>query len=387
MNLSGIFNIIILLGALQGLIISILLLCSKRNKLANRLLGTLIFLIALASFNLYGNYMDWFNIGLLRFLTEVVPMVIVMPMGPLIYFYIKSFSAADFKIDKNFRYHFYAIIIDLAPTFIVISYFIGIYAGLVTPNPKPWGIFIDQFNVYADIPRWASLTIYILLSLKYLSNRVETNAISKNSLNWLRIFLKAFLVFQVIWLLYLIPYVIPIYTDKILDIFGWYPVYVPLAILVYWLGIKGYIVGQNDEIATKKTSDIKNLPSTEELIKIIDSLRLVMEDKKTYRNPNINLNTLAAQLGYTPKIISTVVNQHFEKSFNEYINDYRIAEFKVKFLGPDFDHLTITGLALECGFNSQATFQRAFKESTGLSPSAYRKANAIKVENSSQIMI
>lgn len=387
MNLSGIFNIIILLGALQGLIISVLLLFSKRNRLANSLLGALIFLIALASFNLYGNYMDWFNIGLLRFLAEVVPMVIVMPMGPLIYFYIKSFSTPDFKIAKDFRYHFYSIIIDLAPTFIVISYFIGTYAGFITPNPKPWGIFIDQYNVYADIPRWASLTVYILLSYKYLSTKVETIVISKNSFNWLRVFLKVFLIFQVIWLLYLIPYVTPKYTDKMLDIFGWYPVYVPLAILVYWLGIKGYLVGQNDEMATKKTSDIKNLPHPEELIKITNLLKLAMEDEKLYRNPSINLNTLALQIGYTSKIISIVLNQHFEKSFNEYINEYRIAEFKTKFLGPDFDHFTITGLALECGFNSQATFQRAFKESTGLSPSEFRKINTIKIGNSSQIMI
>jgi AraC-like DNA-binding protein len=82
-----------------------------------------------------------------------------------------------------------------------------------------------------------------------------------------------------------------------------------------------------------------------------------------------------------------VLNQHLQKSFNEYINEHRIAEFKMKFLGLDFDHFTITGLALACGFNSQATFQRAFKESTGLSPSEFRKSKDNKLDNSSQIMI
>ncbi|MEI9807657.1 MAG: helix-turn-helix domain-containing protein [Bacteroidota bacterium] len=38
------------------------------------------------------------------------------------------------------------------------------------------------------------------------------------------------------------------------------------------------------------------------------------------------------------------------------------------------EQLTIAGVAAECGFNSQATFQRTFKEITGIAPSAYRKS-------------
>jgi AraC-like DNA-binding protein len=56
------------------------------------------------------------------------------------------------------------------------------------------------------------------------------------------------------------------------------------------------------------------------------------------------------------------------------VNEYRVAMFKEKILLPEMNHLTIAGIAVDCGFNSQATFQRTFKEITGKSPSEFRKA-------------
>jgi AraC-like DNA-binding protein len=53
------------------------------------------------------------------------------------------------------------------------------------------------------------------------------------------------------------------------------------------------------------------------------------------------------------------------------VNAYRIEEVKERLLAPGHQHLTITGIALGCGFNSQATFQRAFKNSTGVSPKEF----------------
>jgi AraC-like DNA-binding protein len=53
------------------------------------------------------------------------------------------------------------------------------------------------------------------------------------------------------------------------------------------------------------------------------------------------------------------------------VNDYRLSEFKKRVGNKAFKHMTISGIALECGFNSQATFQRAFKQSMGISPTEY----------------
>ena len=164
--MTGFFNTIILLGCIQGLIVSSLLFFSKKNRQPNRILAALILLICLASFNLYGNYQNWFNSPLLRFLATLIPMVIVMPFGPLIFFYVQSSLNPGFSITKKQRRHFYPVIIDLVPSFVAIIFIVGLITKLVKNNPGPWGNFIDDYNLYADIPRWMSVTSYVWLSAK-----------------------------------------------------------------------------------------------------------------------------------------------------------------------------------------------------------------------------
>jgi AraC-like DNA-binding protein len=377
LSVTGFFNTIILLGSVQGLIISILLFFSKKNRLSNRLLSGLIMLMTLASFNLYANYQNWFNSSLLRLIADFLPMVMIMPMGPLIWLYVKSTLDPAFRMGKKEKIHFLPVIIDWVPSITVIIYFIGFYTKIVGP-PGPWGKFIDDYNVYSDIPRWMSVTLYVSLSARYLSAyKLKNNGMLNGQLShfsWLRQFIRVFIVFQVIWLAYLIPYVIPEYTDFMLNTFDWYPVYIPLAILIYWLGIKGYLVSQQQIIADKKTTANNTALSPEFVKQVVASLIRAMETDKVYLNPALNLAIMAEATGFPPKVISAVLNQHLEKSFNEFVNGYRVEAFKEKIGQPGMEQLTIAGVAAECGFNSQATFQRTFKEITGIAPSTYRKS-------------
>ena len=87
----------------------------------------------------------------------------------------------------------------------------------------------------------------------------------------------------------------------------------------------------------------------------------------------LNLKQVVAHINSSQKTVSAVLNQHVGKSFKEYINRFRVEEVKRKLVEEDYQHYTITGIALASGFNSQATFQRAFKAIAKQSPSAYRK--------------
>lgn len=247
MNFPVIFNTIILLGALQGFILCSLLFLSRRNRLRNKLLAWLILFISLASIKLYGTSNGWFNYPFMRWVDAVVPLIVVMPVGPLIYFYVRATLHPEFTVGRKEKRHFYTALIDIVPQLTAIIFIGGVLTHVFAPNAQPWGIFIDNYNVYSDIPRWLSVSVYVYMSSKLLSVHPS------GEFKWLRQMLIAFMIFQVIWLLYLIPYVIPKYTGFMLDTFNWYPVYVPLAILVYWLGIKGYIVSQTESARAKKT--------------------------------------------------------------------------------------------------------------------------------------
>jgi AraC-like DNA-binding protein len=54
------------------------------------------------------------------------------------------------------------------------------------------------------------------------------------------------------------------------------------------------------------------------------------------------------------------------------VNEYRVAEAKRKLAEPASAKFTIAAIAYDCGFNSLATFQRCFKQFTGITPSQYQ---------------
>jgi AraC-like DNA-binding protein len=366
MTFADFFHILILLGFFQGAIMSMLLLFSKKRSRPNRLLGVLILLIALACLNLYLFESPWFtNNPVLNLLGNLIPLVIIMPVGPLLYFYVKSTIDPTFRITRKERSHFLPVIIDLGHQLTTVVFLTGLLLDFSVPDPASWGRFIDGYNVYADIPRWGSITVYLWLSARYLAGvGPEKSSYSQ----WMRQFIRLFLVFQIIWFVYLVPYVIPSLTDKVLDAVDWYPVYIPLVVLIYCLGIKGHLMAPEEVPVARKSVT----PPSEELVgEAVPLLKKAMEQDRLYLDPELNLAVLSRHTGLPQKTISLVLNQHLQKSFNEFVNGYRVEAFKQNIRQLQQDNMTILAMAFDAGFNSQATFQRAFRSNTGMSPREY----------------
>lgn len=381
---SEFLNTIILLGAIQGFIISCLLWFSKANKQTNHLLSTLVFLISLASFNIYGINHSWFGFNNIAVLFDAfIPLVIIMPIGPLILFYVKSSIDPDFILTKKEGRHFYTVLLDFLQHIIAIAYIIVVFLGIIKKADKPVGVFLDGYNQYIDIPRWISVTFYLWLSSKQIlqtknfqkKDRVEALSIK---IRWLQQFIRVFFIFQLFWLLHLIPYLIPRFSNQLLDWGNWYPVYIPLSILIYWLGIKGYLISYQNNASTQKKPSVSSELSLNTIQEIVSALRKSMVEDKLYLDSSLNLPLLAKHTGISQKSISTVLNQHMLTSFNGFINEYRVSEVRNKLLTSESKKKTIAGLAYECGFNSLPTFQRSFKEIVGQSPKEFISKNASK---------
>lgn len=365
-------NIIILLGALQGFIISALLYFTRRRSHANRILAALIFIISMACLNTYlmeigAKYSNAFWAGIEMY----VPFIIAMPIGPLIFFYTKANLDSNLKITRADRVHFYPLVLDLVPNIAFVLLPIGLSMGLLTEVDRTsWRYFADEYNTYIDIPRWISVSVYVLLAKREIDRITLSRNDNRKSVKWPKQFVYAFMAFQLIWLLHLIPYVIPSMSTSLLNLVHWYPIYIPLAAMVYWLGINGYLVSQ---AKSQETSVSKPLALSDEVIKQTKiTLFLAMEKDKLFLDPIFNLTALVQHTGIQQKVISSVLNQHLGKSFNDFVNGYRVNEVKRKLTDSKYNHLTITGIALECGFNSQATFQRTFKLLAGQSPREFQ---------------
>lgn len=151
-----------------------------------------------------------------------------------------------------------------------------------------------------------------------------------------------------------------------------------LALATYCLAIAGYLRSQNIELSfsENQSEEIETprrniLPETE-VEKLKNKLQILMATEKTFLAPDLTLSELAKILGVNSVVLSRAINLGFGKNFNDFINEFRIDEVKKKLETGEAKNLTLLGVALESGFNSKATFNRAFKKFTGISPKEYQ---------------
>jgi len=102
------------------------------------------------------------------------------------------------------------------------------------------------------------------------------------------------------------------------------------------------------------------------------SLIDLMRTNKPYLNPKLTLSELAQLLHTNSHELSHAINEGFQVNFFDFVNSYRIEAFKAKLKDPTFKNHTVLAMALESGFSSKTTFNRAFKKATGTTPRDYQ---------------
>ncbi len=105
----------------------------------------------------------------------------------------------------------------------------------------------------------------------------------------------------------------------------------------------------------------------------VKTLNKVMENVKPYLDSEFDLAEFSKLSNIPIHTLSEALNGLIGQSFNDYINNYRVEEFKKLALNDEFKKYTILALAFEAGFKSKATFNAAFKKFTGKTPSQFLK--------------
>jgi AraC-like DNA-binding protein len=119
------------------------------------------------------------------------------------------------------------------------------------------------------------------------------------------------------------------------------------------------------------------------LVSITQKLEAYMLQSHPYRNNQLRLNDLAEALGLSPHHLSQAINEHYNKTFNQFINEYRIAEARQLLRQEAYRQTYIIEIAYQVGFNNKTTFNQAFKNQTGMSPSEWRRQPRLSSSNSS----
>jgi AraC-like DNA-binding protein len=320
---------------------------------------------------------------------------LTMALGPLVYLYTRSLVFADSASSSKNYFHFIPILFFLKYQFIGLLYITGI---LLIPRisnfyvSAPVQNFLFNGNNSGVIIAFLSLVIYTSFTYHMITrnDKEQTSVIKQADLKWLKKFLQltAFLTF--IWLVSIvINFYIPRYSIE-----PWlhYFLYIPPIVFAYWLGMRTYVrqskMAQEDIEAYNKPATRRYYEDAE-AGRYWQQLKMLMENEKIYLDPSLKLETLASRLNLPEKVVSSLLNQYLHKNFNDFVNEYRVEEAKIKLADPDLVRFTIASIAYDCGFNSLATFQRCFKQFTNITPSKYQSkiaAHSIR-SNNPQIQI
>ena len=259
--------------------------------------------------------------------------------------------------------------------FIPVLFQTGLYFFLTTKdynfknwyweNVHQWITYKIEFD-----GTFISMLIYLVLSIRLLKNYqiyVVNNfsEISKIRLNWLKIILIILIILCVQWLIEVIL------RDFFMLYFNYnYSIQI-LGIMALVLAVGGIRQANLSEVNFEEEATPKIHIQVDD--QILGRIKMGMDNQKLYLNPTLTLSEFAKELKLNPKMVSQQINSGLGKSFNDFVNQYRVEEVKLRLNSLDLERLTILGIAYESGFNSKTTFNRIFKDFTGVAPRDFLK--------------
>jgi AraC-like DNA-binding protein len=366
----NLYSVPLLIGFLQGIVCAVLLVV--RGYQRGRLSDYLLSLLLLASCLLILPYMLGF-MGIQVMWNELLffPADPALLIGPIIYFYLVAQTNSDFRFGRQDLRH-------AVPFGVFFLYHLAVFAQ--------GRDFTQWWMANADLPylsvAFQAATLvsnyyYLYRSIRYYHQYrrwIETqySDVEKISFSWYRNYL------------YMVAFSITLsWVFNLLNLLGlnlsytqnWWEYFI-ISVAVYFVAFVGYAQTPTRRLlftqAAKTEETAKSAPANNaDIAAWTHRITQVLRDEKPYLNPELTLGDLAKSLKVSNAILSQAINTGLGKNFNDLINECRVERFKAEVREEKNRNLTLLGIALNCGFNSKATFNRAFKKATGMTPREY----------------
>jgi AraC-like DNA-binding protein len=364
------FSFINLAGAIHAVIQAIILwFVNKGNRRANKIMAAFLLALAIGMANGFFNILHVYNKW--PALSVLVGSVI-LAYGPLFYLYVKAI------VNSKVRGR---------PTLVIhgIPFFMGAasYAAFLLIRQAGWtrsglpAFFVQSPWLFIAVLALAQTMIYTLLVvglLREYSGHIKNSfsTIDRINLGWLRYRLT---VYVVIWTAALATTAVIGFKSRAITLSS-QAVFFLVALNTFAIGYRAMLqpeifFGLSDEKRTRRYEHSNLTAENAALYK--RRLLEIMESENLFLDEEITLLKLAQRLEIPASHLSQVINEHLGRNYFEFINRYRVEEAKRRLARAESSQDKLITVALDCGFNSVATFNRVFKELTGRTPSAYRK--------------
>ncbi|PKF74905.1 helix-turn-helix domain-containing protein [Chryseobacterium sp. PMSZPI] len=380
-NTIDFFNTIVILGVIQGILSAIAVGYYSSPVFSKKLLSAILLTLAFLGIKILLHTLGlWQHPNLHYF-----PLAIDTLIQPLFYLYICCLTEEKFSFKQKTLWHF-------APVLIFQVHAILVYIVTLSQTNIHSKDHIAEQYLYYNAVKWIedilvlfSSGIYWYLSFQKVQKYrhwlfTSQSATQYSELKWLRNLLFGTGLLITVLFLSSLPANILQYKNSFpyLQIFYGY-----LTILIYFLSFQGYhtLLASKMQVfrmPQKSISEIdlpdieiKTIENQENFQDILSALTEVMEKQFLFMEPELNLKDLSRPIGFPTSQVSSVINTGFGLNFRGWVNSYRVEEVKKRLNDPAYKQLSLTGIAYECGFNSEASFYRIFRQHTGYSPKTY----------------
>jgi putative ABC transport system permease protein len=338
----------------------------KINQAANRFLSLALITMVLWLLCILGR-----DIGLEVYIPfwSRIPLQFSLALGPLIFFYVLKITRPEYKFRYKDLLHFSPLLLQLGAQALEVRD--SVKTGAATYHTA----IFQQLNPVLQLLAFVSVVIYLYLAYRLIERFYQQLKFNggdryRLELRWLHNLLIGFGLLWLMWMPFVaIDY---FYYNYQLAAQAYYPLYLCLALMIIRMGAKTFLrpgIG----VPGNTLPILKPLPPAE-LKQKSNWLKKAVKEKRYYEDPELSLSTLAEKLNLHTHELSRILNTVLRKTFNDFINEYRVAEVARKMHDPAYDHITLLGIAYDSGFNSRTTFHRIFKQMTGKSPAEYKAA-------------
>lgn len=124
-------------------------------------------------------------------------------------------------------------------------------------------------------------------------------------------------------------------------------------------------------------------------ISIANKIDVAIHKDKIFKNKFLTVSEFSIHCNLPQYIVSQFLTNYYSKSFNEFINDFRVEEAIRILNSTEKLKYSVEIVGQICGFNSRSAFYNAFKRCTGYTPRQYlvenlQRENSLLIEEESK---
>ena len=349
------------LGAIQGgiILLSILFRFRHRKNLPLSIL-LIVFSARLAT-------IPTWNPDILLSLPWIYPATAPLPFlfGPLLWWYIRELASDRLIHPKSLLIHF-------VPYFLELS---ALIFTLISMTDAEYLIFItDVFS--GNPPLWLPVRngLKVVLNIMYIFLAAKTAfGVKSEKLSGSKKLCARLLIIIPSGVLAAFAYVAlpPSVTQDLAGgfVLPFFILTTAMAVLIYGISFLLIVSPEITRPEIISSNKLEQLCTDEECRRIMSFVNDRL-DSGAFHNPDLVLRDLASEFNIHPNRISFAVNKCCSISFRTLLNRKRV-EFFMSMVSSGKCERSILEIAFDAGFPSKSTFNRVFKEETGMTPTAY----------------